>query len=343
MPFKRICILRLSALGDVIMTVPMVRALQASFPKAQITWVIDRVAHRLLDGLSGVDFIVIDKPKSLLDYYRFWRLMRQQRFDVLLAMQASLRTNLMYPLINAQRKVGFDGARAKDGHSWFVTETIKAQQNHLLEGFMSFATHIGAKLPKTLKWQLAIAKREQEWLASMLDKPYIVINPAASKAERNWLVLRYVQLIKQIQATYPAYEVVLSGAPNDLDCVAPIIEQTGVRSFVGKTSLKQLTALLEKATLLIAPDTGPVHIASAVNTPVIGLYAVITSKLSGPYLSQSLTVDKYDEALRHCLKKDSTLVAWGTRVHSLDAMALIQVDDVFEKVQGFFKSLQPPN
>ena len=60
MPFKRICVFRLSALGDVVMTVPMVRALQASFPMARLTWVIDRVAHRLLEGLSGVDFIVID-------------------------------------------------------------------------------------------------------------------------------------------------------------------------------------------------------------------------------------------------------------------------------------------
>ncbi len=339
MPFKRICVFRLSALGDVVMTVPMVRALQASFPMARLTWVIDRVAHRLLEGLSGVDFIVIDKPKSLLDYYRFWRLMRPHRFDVLLAMQASLRTNLMYPLISAQRKVGFDSARARDCHSWFVGEAIEAQQNHLLEGFMSFATHLGAKQPKQLKWQLVTSSSERQWAALMLNKPCIVINPAASKAERSWLASRYVLLIKKIQATYPALEIVLSGAPDDLDFVAPIIAQTGVRSFVGKTSLKQLTALLEKAALLIAPDTGPVHIASAVNTPVIGLYAVITSKLSGPYLSQSLTVDKYDEALRHCLNKDSKCVAWGTRVHSPDAMALIQVDDVFEQVKRIVNTL----
>lgn len=328
---QEICIFRLSAIGDVVMTVPMVRALQATFPKANITWLIGRAAHSLVEGLSGVNFIVIDKPSSPLAYWRFYRQMAGLKFDVLIAMQASLRANLMYPLIKAKRKIGFDKARAKDGHQFFITESVPAACNHLLEAFMSFAVTAGATKPQTPSWQLAISQQHYADTQAYKSKPYIIINPAASKVERNWPTENYIQLIQRINHQYPDIEIFLTGSEQDKALCQQISQSGQARVLAGQTSLKQLAALLDDAICLIAPDTGPVHIATAMNTAVIGLYAVITAKLSGPYLSQQLVIDKYQQAVATILEDDPNTIAWGKRVHTNKAMALITVDDVLEK------------
>lgn len=335
-----ICIVRLSAIGDVILTVPMVRAIQADMPQARITWITGRAAYEILKDLSGVEFVVIDKPRSLRDYFKFWRLMRANRFDALLAMQASLRTNLLYPLIRAKRKVGFDNIRAKDGHCWFVKESIVFKAQHLLEGFLSFAKHIGVNVEAVPRWQLAIPEIDYDWVSEHLSTPYIVINPAASKAERNWPIENYVLLIQKIQTQYPKFRIVLTGAPSDHGIGEQITTQVEVINLIGQTTLKQLAAVLDKASLVIAPDTGPVHIATAMNTPVIGLYAVITSRLSGPYLSQHLCIDKYPEALKVYLNQEPNTVKWGTRVHNPKAMSLITVEEVLDKIPQVLASIQ---
>ncbi len=132
---KSICIVRLSALGDVLMLVPLVRLLQAKLPDAALTWVISRPAYDLVEGMDGVEFIVINKPNSLADYWHFKKQLAGRKFDVLLATQASFRANLLYPLIRATRKIGYDKLRAKDGHGWFISEAIKPGNDHTLDSF----------------------------------------------------------------------------------------------------------------------------------------------------------------------------------------------------------------
>src|SRR5687768_9521904 len=107
---RRICIVRLSALGDVCLIVPLVRTLQHNFPEAQITWVIGEAAHQLVEGLDGVEFVVVDKRRPLGS----WRALRKRSFDALLAVQASFRAHILLPAIRAPIRIGFDAARAKD-------------------------------------------------------------------------------------------------------------------------------------------------------------------------------------------------------------------------------------
>ena len=333
MSYKHIGIVRLSAIGDTVMVVPMVRALQQTYPNTKISWIIGRQAFSLLEGLSGVDFIVINKPKTIKDYYQFRYNIKKYNFDVLLAMQASFRANLLYPLINAKRKIGFDKSTAKDFHGYFVKEHLSVTNKHLLDGFMTFASYLGAKLIADPQWELALYDSDYSWANQYQSRPYIVINPAASKQERTWPTKKYIQLIKAIQARGAALDIILTGAESDLSLANIIQEKTGVTSLVGKTNLKQLAALLEKACCLIAPDTGPVHIATAVQTPVIGLYAVISSKLSGPYCSQHLVIDKYNHAVERILGCSEDSVSWGRRVHDAAAMDLITVQEVLNQLK----------
>ncbi|GGI83077.1 glycosyltransferase family 9 protein [Legionella impletisoli] len=340
---KSICIVRLSALGDVLMLVPLVRTLQASIPQAKITWVISRPAYDLVAGISGVEFIVINKPNGVGDYWRFAKMMRRRHFDVLLAAQASLRANLLFPFVRAKRKIGYDKRRAKDGHQWFVNEQITPGQDHTLEGFLKFATQLGI-IETQITWNLPIGEPELTWARTHLpDKngPLVLLNPAASKPERSWVLERYIALIRYLKSQWQA-TVVLTGGPgqNDKELAEAIEASISVdANLVGKTRPKQLLAVIKHADLMICPDTGPSHMAAAVGTPVIALHAVTSSDVSGPYPYRHLAVDYYEEAVKNILKKSPETNIWGTHAHGQDTMSLIPLDAVMNRVQQVLSGL----
>ncbi|MCE3043622.1 glycosyltransferase family 9 protein [Legionella sp. 16cNR16C] len=337
---KSICIVRLSALGDVLMLVPLVRRLQDCLPNVSITWVISRPAYDLVEGMDGVEFLVINKPDSIADYWRFYKQMRDRSFDVLLAPQASFRANLLYPLIKAKRKIGYDALRAKDGHAWFVRESIAPGNDHTLDGFLKFADVLD--IPELApRWDLPIAAADYEWAEDHLPKhgPLLLVNPAASKPERSWLVERYITMIRYAQHKWNA-QVVLTGGPGscDRDLANQILQEVDCVDLVGKTKPKQLLAVISKASLLVCPDTGPSHMAAAVGTPVIALHAVTSADVSGPYTFRHLAVDCYPEAVTSVLNKSAGENVWGTHAHGPDTMKLITVEAVIKRLDEVFQS-----
>jgi heptosyltransferase I len=333
-----ICIVRLSALGDVLMMVPLIRTLQACLPDTQLAWIISRPAFDLVEGMDGVEFIVIDKPKNLIDLWRFKKQMRSRHFDVLLAPQASLRTNLLYPLINAKRKIGYDSHRANDAHGWFVKERITPGLDHTLDGFLKFAESLGIN-EKVIRWDLPIASADYEWAENHLPKqgPILVVNPAASKPERSWAVERYIAVLKQAREQWQA-QIVITGGPGDYDklLAEQILQEIPATNLVGKTKPKQLLAVISKATAVLCPDTGPSHMSAAVNTPVVALHAVTNPSVSGPYVFQHLVVNRYPQAVEKVLGLSMEQHVWGTHVHGDEAMKLISVDDVIKKLAKIF-------
>ncbi|MFT4058560.1 MAG: glycosyltransferase family 9 protein [Legionella sp.] len=330
-----ICIVRLSALGDVLMAVPLIRTLQASLPKTKLTWIISRPAYDLVEGMDGVEFIVIDKPQRMIDYWHFKRQLSGRIFDVLLAPQASLRTNFLYPLIKAKRKIGYDDRRANDGHRWFVHERIAPGLEHTLDGFLKFAHALGIN-KRVIRWDLPISAADYQWAEQHLpkdDAPILIINPAASKPERSWPVERYIEVLQLARKQWHV-QVVITGGPGEFDkqLAEQIIHAVPATNLTGKTRPKQLLALISKATVVLCPDTGPSHMATAVNTPVIALHAVTNPLISGPYLFPHLVVNRYPEAAEKILGSASLEKVWGEHVHGDESMKLITVDEVMEKL-----------
>lgn len=342
---KHIGLVRLSAFGDVLLTVPAVRTLQANFPEAKITWIVSPGAYPILEGLSGINFVVVDKPRNLSTYIAAYKKLRPYKFDVLLCMQASFSANILFPLIRAKRRIGFDNARARDAHRLFVKEAVQAGRDHLLDAFMRFPETLGC-IDKKYIWNLNISPSDREWVAKHwsqdLDptKKTLIVNPSCSKPERNWLKERYIQVIQGVKQRWDV-NILLTGGPgeNEKKLASYIESEVGfpIVNWVGKTTPKQLAVTLETADVLLAPDTGPLHLAGAMGTPVVGLYAVASSGLSGPYFSRDLTIDKFPDAVRTFLKKDPKKVPWKTRVHTQKAMTLITVDEVLEKLAMVLK------
>lgn len=339
-----ICIVRLSALGDVLMLVPLVRTLQASHPKALITWIISRPAYFLVEGMGGVEFIVIDKPNTPADYWRFYKTMCTRQFDVLLATQSTFRANFLYPLIRATRKIGFDRLRAKDCHGLFIHEAISPGNDHTLDGFLRFADTLNIK-KKTIRWDLPISQEDNNWASTQIPQgtgPIILVNPAASKSERSWPVDRYITVIQHMQSHWKA-RVILTGGPGDYDKTLgdAICNQVSVTNLIGQTKPKQLLAIISQSNLLLCPDTGPSHMATAVGTPVIAIHAVTSSNVSGPYTFRHLAVDCYPKAVISILKKTHETNIWGTHAHGATTMELVSVKAVIERLDEFLSGFAP--
>ena len=328
-----IAIVRFSALGDVVMVSAAVRALQRSLPDATITWITSPLAFALLKGMDGVHFEVMEKPRSLADYRAFYRAFRSRQFDVVLAMQANLRINLLYPALHAPVKIGFDRTRAREGQWLFCNRRIPFTDSHLVDSFLSFVETLSGS-PTSAIWDLPVDESDLDWAREQLQKlpkPWVAIHPHASKAERNWLPERYAEVVKETVIRWQCGVLLTGGnSPSEVSLCDQLAQLAPghTLNLCGKSTPKQLAALLSLADVLIAPDTGAVHIARAMDTPVIGLYAVASPKLTGPYRQLEYCVDRYPQAVKKYLGKESGQLPWNTRVHHPDAMSLIEVADV---------------
>jgi|TARA_Y100001001_G_scaffold64944_1_gene62267 heptosyltransferase I len=326
----KICFFRLSAIGDCVLATPALNAITKHFPDAEITWVTTEAIATLLSGMPNTKFMAIKKPTSFRDYFRLKKLFEDKQFDILLAAQASFRANLVYPFIKAERKIGFDAIRSKDFHSWFINESISYDNEHLAEGFMKFATHIGVN-DKKFRWFIGKLKSKSTPSEGNPQRT-IVLNVAASKKERSWAAVNYAKLVNKIEQFYDG-RILLVGGNTDFDreqerTIKSLVNQSNCQSLVGKTSLLELVDILKNCDALISPDSGPVHIATALDIPVVGLYAVARPELSGPFASLQYTVNKYPEAVRLFLGKNVKEAKWHERVHDPRAMDLISVEEV---------------
>lgn len=182
---------------------------------------------------------------------------------------------------------------------------------------------------------MPIAPSDLDWVNQRipLQQNVLVISPAASKDERNWVTERYAQVADH--ASEQGYQVILCGSPSEREIqLGQQISQRmthPVTNLIGQTSLKQLLALLQRADVVLAPDSGPAHMATTQGTPVIGLYAHSNPKRTGPYLSLNTTVSVYEQCLQQQYGKSSSELPWGTRVKGAELMNQITLDDVIEQ------------
>ena len=330
---QSICILRLSAIGDACNAASVVQAIQRQYPAAQITWVIGRVEAAFLGHLPGIEFVIFDKSRGWRAYRDLYRALAGRRFDVLLHMQLALRANIASLCIRARRRIGFDRARSKELHGLFINERIAPRQGmHVLDGFRQFASAIGVPLAAP-EWDIPVTAADDEWARAQLDpeaRGHLVLVPAASAPERNWPVARYAVLAEHAAAQ--GFAVYLCGGPTDTErqLAAQIIAQSRVpvSDLVGSSSLRQLYALLRQVSLVVAPDTGPVHMAVAAGTPVIGLYGHSNPDRTGPYRFREYVVDTYHQALAAQQGKTADEARWGQRVYGDDLMQAISADQV---------------
>lgn len=332
-----LCILRLSAIGDVCNTIAAVQMIQKQWPETKITWITGKLEAHLIGDLPNINVVIFDKKLGWKGYTQLWNTLKDERFDALLHMQYALRASIATLGIKAKYKLGFDKERSSDFQTLFTNYKVPSPQNpHVLDGLIAFVQELGVNVDKP-SWTIPTSDKDNAWANSQLsENKNLVIVPAASKAYKNWNAQGYADLIHHAQAK--GWSITLAGSPAQVEIdLAQDIENcltTPVKNLVGKSSLKEMLALLKQANLVVAPDTGPAHMANAVNTPIIGLYAHHNPDRTCPYQFRDYVVTVYDEAIKAETGKDKSELSWRTRVQDKTAMNRItseQVISMFDK------------
>jgi heptosyltransferase I len=339
-PPRSICLLRLSALGDVTHVLPLLHTLRSAWPDLAITWVIGKGEHRLLDGLAGVEFVEYDKASGFAGMRALRRQLAGRRFDALLQMQVAARANLLSAFIPAGRRIGYDRARSKDLHGLFVNERIPDLPGiHVLDAIGSFCQPLGLQ-QREVAWNLPVPTEAREWARAQWPADgtsTLLISPCSSHVRRNWRAERYAAVADH--AASRGWRIVLCGGRSQLerdttDAILAAMSATAL-DLVGKDTLKQLPALLERANLVMAPDSGPMHIANAMGSKVLGLHAASNPERSGPYSDRRYCVDRYDDAARRYLGKPANELKWGTKIEFDGVMDLVTVDDAIAAFERY--------
>ncbi len=338
-PPASLCVLRLSALGDVTHIVPIVHTLQTHWPRTRLTWIVGAREAQLVGDIPGVEFITFDKRSGFRAYRELRAHLRERRFDALLLMQVALRANLASLCVRAPLRLGFDRARAKDLHRLFINHHIPATScQHVVDSFFDFLETLGLKTRK-LRWDVPIPASARAFAEEQLprDQPALVISPCSSHEQRNWRAERYAAIADYAIERH-GMRVALCGGPSLPErkygeAITRHMHYTPL-NLIGKDTIKKLLALLARADGLVCPDSGPAHLATCVGTPVIGLYAATNPQRSGPYLSRQWCVDRYDAAARRYVGKPAAALQWGTKLEYPGVMDLIEIDAVIEQLDA---------
>ncbi|MDR2034976.1 MAG: glycosyltransferase family 9 protein [Helicobacteraceae bacterium] len=335
MKINSICVIRLSALGDVCLFLPALNAIRRSYPNAEITWIIGKTEAKLIEGISGAEIIVYDKSSGLRGMFALGAKLKDRRFDYLLMAQEALRASVLSLFIRADKRVGFDRDRAKDFQRFFTNRAIAPNPNcHMIENYLDFARFLGATT-SAIEYSLFIPREARKKAAAIaLGRKYCVLSPIANAMRfnwRNWTSEGYAAAIDYAFEKY-GLETIVTGANDDENQKSVLEIKTLARhapiDAVGKTSIKELLALIENAEFVLAPDSGPGHFAAALNVPAIALLAAADPRRAAPYQTPSYVVDRYREALLKYCGKTPEEVKFGLRVRAAEAMKEIAIGDV---------------
>jgi len=294
-----ILIVKLSAIGDVIHTLPSLAALRKLYPEAHITWVVEEAAAGLVNNHPLLDAVLISRRKSWIKYLgkgefsrplremrAFLRELRKRPYDLVIDFHGLLKSALIVLLSGGKRKLGYDSMQELSG--LFYNEKIPEDMNkHAVDRYLDFPRHLGAKIAKA-QFILPSDNAAQARIQSLLEKyhlenkKFIAVNPVAYWETKLWNDEKFAGLADLIK-TKLNMEVVFTGSEKrSIEKITTRMQEKAV-NLAGETTLPELAYLYQKALLLVTTDSGPMHLAAAVGTPVVALFGPTDPQRTGPY------------------------------------------------------------
>jgi heptosyltransferase I len=324
-------IVMMSAVGDAVHVLPLLTALKRHSPDVRVTWVLQPGAATLVRGHWAVDEIIeFDRSRGWRAYPAVRRALAQKQFDVVLALQVYFKAGIVTSFTHAPVKLGFDRARARDLNWLFTTDRVRARAGqHVQDQYFEFLEALN--IPhEPVKWDLGPLESERSWQRDFLatfDRPIAPIVVATSKAEKDWMPERWAEVAIALWHDFGLQPLLVGGrSARELAAERVILEQTSVpvASALG-SGLRNLVGILDGAALVFSPDTGPLHMAVALNRPVISLMGYTNPKRVGPYRRfHDLLIDAYGDP------GEDYAISMENRP---GRMARISVRDVLDKVE----------
>ena len=298
----RIAIVMMSAAGDAVHTLPVVNALKRHRPGCHITWILQPGPATLVQGHAAVDEIILfDRSRGLRAFADIRRTLTSVVYDLVLNLQVYFKAGIVTSFIRSPVKLGFDRARARDFNWLFTNRKIPPHPNqHVQDQYFEFLRVLGVS-PEPVEWHLGPWPEEKPWqrqFFSELDRPAVAMVVATSKPDKDWLPERWAEVSDALWHDFGLEPVIVGGrSGRELHAERVILEraQHKPRSALG-SGLRKLVAILDGSALAIAPDTGPLHMAVAIDRPVVSLMGYTNPKRTGPYRRyQDLIVDAYGD------------------------------------------------
>lgn len=339
-------IVKLSSVGDVIHTLPCLQALRTHFPHAQIDWLAEDVSANLLQGHPQIDrlFEIPKKQIRTSPFTSFFssikplvKTLRSRRYDLVIDFQGLTKSGIAAWLSGAKRRIGFKGKDSRELNALFMTERVRSTQNrrHVIEKNLSLLAPLGIE-PTYEKPLIHIGPEDEAYIGMFLrehglpgDVPLIALFPGATWETKQWPEDHFAVLGSLLHRNTGATILILWG---------PDEQQTGSaihKSMLKKevpallappTTMKQLAAILRHTGMLICPDTGPMHLAAALDIPVVALFGASDPVRNGPYCTRQVVVQKQDLDCVPCWKTRCPLK--GNR--RLNCMCSITPEEVLE-------------
>jgi lipopolysaccharide heptosyltransferase I len=292
---SRILLIKPSALGDIVHTLPVLSALRSLYPQAHLAWLVNRSYEPLLRDHPHLDEIIpFDRFaarsglwRGLRSWVAFAKNLRQQRFDCVLDLQGLFRSGILTRITGAPRRIGSTNAR--EGSRWFYTEKLPIPSRndlHAVDRYWRFIEHLGGgHLPKRFILPIAgMAAVKAETLLSDWPRPWLMLGAGSRWLTKRWPPEHFANLANRARTEFGGTTVLVGTA--DESSIADVVQRrlTGPSlNLVGRTTLAELVAILARADVMLANDTGPLHIAAALGKSVVAPYTCTKANLTGPY------------------------------------------------------------
>jgi lipopolysaccharide heptosyltransferase I len=285
---RRLLLVKLSSLGDVVHALPLAEALRAALPDAFLGWAVKRRFADLLDGNPNLDAVYTLEGGGARDLLALGKRLRRERFDAALDAQGLLVSGLVTRLSGAPLRVGLD--RNREGNALWLTHPVVSAKGrvHMAHALLGFCDALGVPRPPTPRPQTYLAEgeaaRAEALLASAGPGPYIGCIVGASTPDKAWPEARWVELARRVAAE--GLRPILLGGSGEAAMADRITGGQeaggGVANLTGKTTVRVLASVLARCAVVVGGDSGPTHLAVAVGTPVVGLYGVTDPARTGP-------------------------------------------------------------
>ncbi len=296
----RILIARLSAIGDCVLTTPLLCALRDGFPNSHIAWVTEPGPGTLLRGHAALDeLIVVPKGwlKSPAEIRRLRSKLRANRFDVAIDPQGLTKSSLVSWLSGAKRRLGFRKPRGREFSRWFNRELVPPTKRHLVDAQLELLKPLGIEDP-SVRFDLPVVAEVERRVDAMMRDAHlgcdvVAINPGGSWDSKLWSTYRYGRLARCLGERHQVPSLVLWSAARERAWAEQVVACSGGRAVLApRTTLPELAVVLRRACLFVGSDTGPLHIASAGGTPCVGLYGTTHPEASGAHGPQHIHIQK---------------------------------------------------
>lgn len=297
----RVAIVLLTAVGDMVHALPVVRSLREANPNVRITWIVQPGPMGLLVGHPDVDELVpFDRKRGWTAFRDLRRQMRGRRFDLVIALQDYMKAGIITALLPARRKLGLDRGRARDLNWLFTSERVRPRPvGHMQDQYLEYVEHLG--IPVHLEWRIGPTPDEVERYAGLLppfDGPTVAMVVGTSRPAKEWPVERYARLADRIATELGGRCILVGGKSAREEEAAGQIREMAEHPPLDlrEWDLRRVVYLLDRSDVLVSPDTGPLHIAVAMNVPSVALMGYTNPRRVGPYRRfADLLIDAYGE------------------------------------------------